>query len=120
MNEFKIEVKCTNDDDFNLERSISYSCGISFDVEKDEIFSAQSFGCFDEPIREYYAICPLCGRINKIRESKIPDDIKDEIDYYCDEETLLYKKNDLISKLMYFNMISPPIKRNGKIRARIK
>ena len=120
MNEFKLEVKCVKDDDFNLERRVGYSCGSTFDVEKNEIFSAPAFDYFDEPIREYYAMCPICGRINKIMKSEIPDDIKEEIDYYCREEKFLYKKNNLVSEFIYLNMISPPIKRNNKPLTRIR
>ena len=120
MNEFKINVKCTNNDDFNLERSVGYSCGHSFDVEKNDIYSAHSLGHFSESIIEFYAICPTCGRINRIDESGIPDDIKDEVDNYCKQELFLYQKNNLISKLIYLNMISPPIERNSKPLVKIR
>lgn len=108
MAEFILNIKCSNDDDFCHDRLVDYSCNSYFNVKEDDIFSVVSFNYFDESMREYYVICPKCGRINKINNESLTDDIKREVDDLCESEAFLYKKNDLKSYLIYLNLISPP------------
>lgn len=108
MNNFEIEIKCNKDDDFNLQRNVEYSCGCRFTISEDDIYCVDSLNYFDEEVKEYYTICPICGHINKLNERIIPNDVKNRVDFKNKVEPFLYKKNNLRSELIYLDRISPP------------
>lgn len=108
MKEFNMEIKCNKDDSFDHARSVEYSCGCRFTIDANDVYSVNSIDYFGEDGKEYYAICPMCGYINKIDEKLLPHDIKKMADFNSMVEPFLFKKNNLRSELIYLNRISPP------------
>jgi len=109
MSKFKdVIIKCQKDDSFEHQRNVFYSCGCNFMIDENDVYSVTSPGYFDEEIIEYYAICPICGYINKLNDSLLPEEVKNAAINRSKEEPFLYKKNNLRSELIYLDRVSPP------------
>lgn len=108
METFRREIICKHDDDFDHVRNVEYSCGCRFNVDENDIYSIDSLNYFSEDIREYYAICPICGHINKIDEKLLPSEVKVYADIKNQSEHLLYRKNNLRSELIYLDRVCSP------------
>lgn len=115
MEPFKIEIECKKEDSFGCTRDINYSCESRFIIREENVYAIKSIDYSSESVIEYYALCPICGRINKIDEEMLPEDIKKLAVLKYQLEPFQYQKNNLRSKLTYLDMISPP-----KVRARTK
>ena len=107
METFKKEIICKPDDDFNHIRNVEYSCGCRFNIDKNNIYSTDSLNYFSEDIKEYYAICPYCGQINKIDEKLLPNEVKLCVDTKNQNDPLSYRKNNLRSELIYLDRVCP-------------
>lgn len=108
MSDFKLEVRCNKDDDFNRIRNVEYSCGCLFDINSTDVHGVDSLNYFSEDIKEYYAICPYCGHINKIDEKLLPDSVKKAADLERLMNPGLYNSYNLLSEQIYMSRISPP------------
>ena len=115
MEDFKREIICNKKDDFCYSRSIGYSCGCRFEINKENVYAVNTIDYSSESVTEYYSLCPICGRINKINEEILPEYIKELAVLKYEGEPFQFHKNDLRSELIYLDMISPP-----KMRTRIK
>ena len=109
MEEFKREIRCSKkDDNFGRVRDVEYSCRCRFIIGKEDIYAVNSIDYSSESMTEYYAICPLCGRINKVNEDMLTEDVKEDAILKYKLEPFQYQKNNLRSELIYLDMISPP------------
>ena len=109
MKEFKnVIVKCKKDDEFSFSRNVKFSCESDFIINADDVFCAVSTDYFGDDLREYYAICPICGHINILNEKRIPEGVKEKSYQRSMEEAFLYRKNNLKSELIYLDRVSRP------------
>ncbi len=108
MSDFKLEVRCNKDDDFNRIRNVEYSCGCRFDINSWDVHSVNSLNYCGEDVKEYYTICPICGHINKLDEKSLPDGVKMAADLERLMDSKLYDYYNLLSEQIYMSRISPP------------
>ena len=108
MSDFKLEVRCNKDDNFNHIRKVEYSCGCRFEINSEDVHCVDSLNYFSEDIKEYYVICPYCGHINKLNEELLPDYVKIEADLKSKIEPGLYNNCNMLSEQIYMSRISPP------------
>ena len=108
MEEFKnVEIRCRRDDSFSHMRNVNYSCGCRFVINEEDVYSVCSIDYFGEEEYEYYAICPICGYINKLDDRFLPDYVKLAAINRSKAEPFLYRKSNLISELIYLGGVSP-------------
>lgn len=108
----KIMINCAEDNKFEFEqdRYIMHSCNRTFALEEDKIFYVETLGYGDEIIGQYYTICPYCGYIVLLNGINISDTIKIEVKQNYFEDPYQYRKNSLISQLIYLESKTPKTK----------
>lgn len=116
MEVFKnVVIKCAKDDNFDHHRNINYSCGGEFIIDDSDVYSVVSTDYFGEKVIDYYAICPMCGYINKLDESILPEEVKRMAILKNSNELFLYQKNNARSELIYLDYLSG-LKRNNVLK----
>ena len=102
----RVTVKCKKDNEFEFSRNVEYSCGCEFMIDENDIYAITFPGYDGELEKQYYAICPSCGYINKIDESLMSERGKRIADIENIFEPYLYQKNNLRSELIYLDRVS--------------
>lgn len=100
-----IIVRCMEDDDFVFDRPFNHSCHQEFILNRDNIFRADGSDYEGDLLVQYYAICPNCGYMVLLDENLLSNEIKKESEKK-NEDLLLYRKNYLISELIYLNSLT--------------
>jgi len=103
-------IKCTEDNDFIFNRNVNHACGKTFLLDKDSVFVIKSINYFGEDILQYYTVCPNCGYIVLLNEEQLSNEMKEVALYKLSLDSCLYKKNNLISELIYLESISPSVR----------
>ena len=106
MMEKGVIIECKCDNDFSFNRKVTNSCGENFILEDDNIFmiSCTDYDC--EPIEQYYSICPHCGYMVMINNELLTNSVKKSVRIKCENDCYLFRKNQLISQLIYLERIS--------------
>lgn len=97
----KLIINCIEDNKFIQDRKIIHSCRSEFVLEIEKIFYVEGIGYFDDIIGQYYTICPNCGYIVLLDETKIPKELKIAALTSKQEDPYEYKKNELRSELIH-------------------
>jgi len=103
-------VKCSIDNKFERDRKIVHSCNNEFILTKENIFYVETSIYEDYMVGQYYTICPNCGYMVLLDETKIPEEIKLSARGLKEEDPLLFRKNSLKSELIYLESITPKIR----------
>ncbi len=100
-----MNVVCKKDNIFEFNRYVDFSCGCSYEINDDQIYTIRTVDYDGEDILQYYSICPICGHINIIDEKFISKKVMDSSLKKSISDPDLYKKNNTISHDIYLGML---------------
>ena len=106
----QIIVNCIEDNKFEQDRKILHSCYSETILQNENIFYVESLLYGEEIVGQYYTICPNCGYMILLDESKLSEEIKIFARKLKEEDPLLFRKNELRSQLIHLESITPKVK----------
>lgn len=111
----KIMIQCIEDKNIDISNNRTRTCGGLFELNEDNIFTMETVDHFSDTVRYYYSICPNCGNLVLVKEEILPYKMKDIAIQKSKEDPLLFRKNSLISQLIYLESLTPKVKTRRRI-----
>ena len=111
----KIMIKCIEDENIDISNNSARTCSGLFELNEDNIFTMETVNHFSETVRYYYSICPNCGSLIPVKEEILTHKMKDIAIQKTKEDPLLFRKNNLISQLIYLESLTPKVKARRKL-----
>ena len=111
----KIMIKCIKDENIDISNNSTRTCGGLFELTEDNIFTMETVDHFSDTVRYYYSICPNCGNLVLVKEELLEDSVKNVAIQKAKEDPLLFRKNSLISQLIYLESLTPKVKTRRRV-----